>query len=59
METWRVWECNQCGSTLKLNYDASLEDYQRIKSCICGHNGELEWKYNYCEAEASGALAAE
>jgi hypothetical protein len=41
-----VWECNKCGSTLKLNYDATEEDYLRIKDCGCKDDGEYEWMEN-------------
>ncbi|RCW51317.1 hypothetical protein DFP97_102515 [Paenibacillus prosopidis] len=46
---WYVWECNQCGSTMTLNYDATEEDYHRIKNCGCKLDGLYEWKYNYDE----------
>lgn len=49
MEIWHVWECNQCGSTMKINYEATETDYHRIKNCGCKHDGILEWKYNYEE----------
>lgn len=49
MEIWHVWECNQCGSTMTINYEATAEDYHRIKNCGCMLDGLLEWKYNYDE----------
>ncbi len=48
METWRVWECSHCGSTMKLNYDASVQDYERIKHCVCDE-GLMVWQHNYSE----------
>ena len=51
MEKWYVWECNQCSSTMTINYDATDDDYQRFKNCGCNFDGILEWKYNFDEEQ--------
>lgn len=53
MDVWHVWECNQCGSTLTINYDANDDDYNRIKNCGCKFEGVLEWKHNYNDVQSN------
>ncbi|MGM0882558.1 MAG: hypothetical protein ACQEXQ_16145 [Bacillota bacterium] len=42
MNKWFLWQCKQCPSSMKINYIATEQDYNRFKDCHCG--GELEYK---------------